>query len=140
MSFSSVLPAFRVELDLLGLTEWTDAFNVENIPQTILDRSYHLEIGGITGNNANQTVHGFNFPVTVRVFLRGYQDTSQTRDEAMSLLDSILAELLKPAFRLGQVLKDVKPVSIDLSSLDGTNDNDMILTMVFSADLLCAFT
>jgi len=140
MSLVSVRPYFRARLDSLNYVEWTDGFNIENIPQTILNNSYHLAIETIDSGPANQLHHEFTFPVTLRVFLRGYRDPAAAIDDAISQAETILAEVLSPSNRLGTEIKDVTPESIDVRALADSNDNDIVLEMVFNTVIDCNFT
>jgi hypothetical protein len=131
---------FRTRIDGIGYREWTDGFNFENIPGSILDRSYHLEVGTITTGAANQLHYTFSYPVTLRVFLKGYRNPSLAIDDALNQANVIYQDLLLPANRL-QIdgLKDVRPVSVTPRSLKLTNDNAVILEMGFVGVLIYAF-
>lgn len=139
MSMTEVRTYFRARLNALNYREHPDGFNFENIPQTILDRSYHLEIGLITGSTANQETHNFSYPLTIRIFLKGFRDPAAKIDDAIGQAEVILADVLKPSNRLGVTIKDVVPDTVQVIPLDGTNDNDMILQMDFTTNLVCKF-
>jgi hypothetical protein len=139
MSITAVLPFFRARLDSLDYTEHEDALNFENIPQTILNEKYHLEVGPILSGPANQLDHDFEYPVTVRVFLRGFVDTNSLRDDAISRAELILEEILKPSNRLGTTIKDVVPNNVEILPIAASNDNDMILQLDFTSIIKCKF-
>jgi hypothetical protein len=139
MSLSQVRSLFRTRLDGLGYREWPDGFNFENIPDTILDRSYHIETGLISGTSANQTVHNFSYSISLRVFLKGYRDPAAAIDDAVSQAETILADILSPSVRLSTTIKDIVPDTITVEPFDISNDNDVILKMDFTADIKCLF-
>lgn len=140
MSFAAVLPYFRARMSALGYAEWDDSFNFKNIPENIVNGAYHLEFETATSGPANQQPHRFDSPVILRVFFKGYRDTKQVRDDALTNADTILAEILDPNNRLGTTLKDIVPSTIDIVTVDDSNDNDIILEMVFSTVFYCVFT
>ena len=140
MSLSSVRSYFRTVMDGLGYEEWTDGFNVENIPQTIKDRTYHLETGFIDSGPANQLTHQFDYSITVRAFFKGYNEPAAAIDLAILASEGILAVALDPANRLGLSIKDISPGSIQVQPRDFTNDNDVVLIMEFNADIICDFS
>lgn len=139
MSITAVKPYFRAKLDALDYTEWSDGFNFENIPEALLDRAYHLEIGTITSGPANQTTHVFSYPLTVRVFLKGFKDPAANIDDAVGQAETILSSILDVTDRLGATIKDVINDSIDIVPLAGSNDNHLILEMNFTAVINCFF-
>jgi hypothetical protein len=141
MSFVNVLPYFRARLDSLNLNEWDDGFAVDNIPATIIDRAYHLRVGLIDSQPANQQTHAFQVPVEVRVFLKGYQDPKSAINDAMSLSENIHAEVLKLANRVGRTdgILDVKPLTTAIDPLADSNDNDVIVTLTYNVNLICYF-
>lgn len=141
MSLTGPKTYLRTALDVVGFREHDDGFASDNIPSTIIDGSYHLEIGTITSGPANQIHYVFTFPVTVRLFFKGYADPKGTIDQVLEQGDNVLKEVLKTSERLGQIdgIKDVIPSSIQVIPLDGTNDNSMILEMEFQFNIIECF-
>lgn len=135
MGLVDVRAYFRDRLDSLGYTEWTDGFNVENIPSTILDRSYHVESGDISTTASNHQPHRFDCPVTVRLFIKGYLDPKSAIDDSYALCEDILAEVLLPTNRLDTAngLSDVQPQGISVRPLTLQNDNGVVLEINFLA-------
>lgn len=125
----------------LGYTEWTDGFNTENIPASIINESYHIETGTIIGGPANQRAHQFQFPVIMKVFLRGYNDPASAIDDALLRGDDILASVLAPTNRIAQAedIKDISPGTISIEPLDATNDNSVVLTIEFNFNIYDCF-
>jgi len=140
MSLAAVRPYFRTRLDALGYKEWSDGFNFANIPQTILDGSYHLEVGTAGGTKVGQLVTEIDFPITVRVFFQGYSDPRGRIDDAMAAADAILAEVLIESNSQGATIKAVLFDSVTVNPYDGSDDNDIILELVFTAVLDCSFS
>lgn len=142
MSLVSILPYFRNQLDDLGYDEWRDAFDVENIPENILDRSYHLTLGVADIGPANQTVTQFDVPVIVQLFYKGYtnDDSSTTVDKVIAESEVVFAAILSAANRLGTEVKNVVPQNFSVQPKSVSNTNDMILELNFLAQTMCVFT
>ena len=135
MSLSAVRSYFRDRLNGLGesLAEWPDGFNFSNIPESIQDRSYHIESGLITGAGQNQTALDATSSIVIRVFLLGYRDPASTIDEAISLGETILCDIINPVNANSVAVKDVNFDSMQALPLDGSNDNTVILEINFTA-------
>lgn len=142
MSLTSVLPYFRNILDDLGFEEWRDAFDVENIPETDLDRAYHLTLGIADIGPANQSVTPFDIQVIVQLFFKGYtnNDSSATVDEIVFQAEIVLTNILSSSNRLGTDIKNIVPQSFLVQPKSVSNTNDMILELNFIAQTLCVFT
>ena len=142
MSLTAVLPYFRTRLEALGYEEWRDAFDVENIPENILDGAYHLELQPSDASPANQTVTQFEMPVLVRVFFKGYtnDDSSSTVDTVIAAAENIFNSVLGSSNRLGVDIKNVTPGSFSVQPKSISNSNDMILELNFTAQTMCVFT
>lgn len=132
MSLTSVVPLYRTQMDGLGYEEWTDAFNVENIPSTILDGAYHIEVGSGDGAVINQHVLNTNFPIVLRLFRRGFRDPASMRDEMLGELQTIVCDILAPSVRLSSGVKNIVFNGWVLSPLSDTNDNSIMLEMNFT--------
>lgn len=138
MSLSAVRPYFRNILDGLGFREHQEAFTFENIGSNILDNSYHLESGEV-GYLLNNLVFETQYPITVRVFKKGFRDTITMYDDIDGTADTILAAVLDTDARLGTTIKNVEVLSSNSTPLDSTNDNAIILELVFTARLELCF-
>jgi hypothetical protein len=137
MSFTAVRSYFRTRLDGLGedLSEWRDGFNFENIPDTVLDRAYHIESGPYTGNQQNQSIIDASAAVTVRVFLKGYLDPAEAIDNGIDLGQTIICDIVNPINANGSLVKNVDFSSMAIEPYDQSNDNDAILIIEFSIRL-----
>ena len=133
MSLTNVRSYFRTRLDSLGYNEWTDGFEFEEIPETVLDRTYHLTVGTLSLNNANHTVNDINYPMTVRLYLKGFRDPATAIDESISEGETIICDLTKVTNANAVGVKDVQFVSLEPTPKDETNDNIVLLVMSFNA-------
>lgn len=115
------------------LREWEDAFNVENIPASILDKSWHLSFSPFQYTGTAHTCLNFNAPTLLRVFLKGYRYPKEAVDRALNMADAIVKECTDPKNRLNQAgIKNILPGSIVIQELGSGNDNAAILEIQFS--------
>ncbi len=134
MSITKILPYFRTRLNSLGFKEWTDALNFENIPDTILDGSYHLDFGSTNTNQNNQVDIDLGQTITVRLFCKGYRNTSETRDKLIANAENVFCDIIDPRnATIGPAVKDVGFTSMDIIALDDSNNNTMYAEMLFEA-------
>ncbi len=132
MSFNLVRSTFKTRLNTLGYQEWVDGFNFENIPSTILDGAFHIEVNPGTGGPTNQTVQPGEMPVTVRVFRRGFKNVSDAIDECVLDLENIVCDLIAPSVRLGSGIKNIVFDGYSLNPLAESNDNAVMLEINFT--------
>jgi hypothetical protein len=127
MSLLAPRTYLRTRLENLGFTEWTDGFNIENIPSTIIVDSFHIESGSIDGSASSHQPHQFSSNLTLRVWLQGFGDPAEAIDESMTVADTIYADILSPSNRLTGAVKDVVPSSFSVIPLATSNDNTVQL-------------
>ena len=124
----------RGRLNTLGLVEWTDSFNFENIPRTLLDDIYHIELGTVSRKAEHHDNIEINVPMTVRVFGRAFVDTGAGRDAAFIQSDTIIDDFITAANRLtDNSIKTIQFDNMALQPLNDTNDNSLILVLDFTA-------
>jgi hypothetical protein len=130
---TAIRPYFRTHMNALEYREWKDALNFENIPSTLLDRSYHIEtISGSRAGAYDQAKQDMLQDCRIRVFLKGFRTPADAVDDAMVRYDAILARVLDPTRRLGTELKNIYLQSMAISPLNATNDNSVILELNFT--------
>lgn len=129
---TQVRPYFRSVCTGLGLREWRDGFNFENIPRTLLDRSFHIETNSGSRRGAySQQSQEIEQDCSVRVFLKGFRNPADAIDRAMALYEEILESALSED-RLGCDIKNVFLNTMQILPLDPTNDNSVILEVTFT--------
>jgi hypothetical protein len=138
MSIADVKPYFRSRLNALELKEWSDPFNFANIPETLLDRSYHLQLGTVTQSSVGQQGMTLNVPITLRVFFRGFNKPLAAYDKASVAANDIILDCLDPLFRATQTngIKNVLLGSSDILPLDVSNDNSMYVEQSYNVMIL----
>lgn len=139
MSFQTLRPYFNERMKAVDpdLREWPDAFNIDNIPSSIIDLSWHLAFQPISYRGNAQTCLSFSAPVRVSVCLKGYRVPQEAVDRAHILADAIIKECCKPVNRLNQpLIKNVLPSLVDVRALTQDNDNVAVLEMSFNCEII----
>lgn len=136
MSASSIRPYFAARLEALGFREWRDGFTFENIPETILDKSFHVYLETISGGPINQADQLLTGLVVIRAFYRGYRDVTEAIDESISSTEAIVKEVCKVSNRTSEGILNVVFDGVDYEPLTAQNDNSVLTTMRFSAQTL----
>jgi hypothetical protein len=131
MSWTDIRPYFNQRLSAQGLAEWSDGFGFENIPDDILDGAFHVEFGEFAGEGQNQNHQVSGVTVTCRVFKKGYAGPQAAIDEAIQLAQTLVKDCVKPANRLTQSFKNVVFQSMNVQPLAESNDNSLIIVVVF---------
>lgn len=140
MTLDGLRGFFRTQIDALGYREWEDGFNRNNIPATVIDRAYHLQIGRIVSAPANQLHHVFSFPIKVSVHRKGFRNPSVAIDQTLADAQNIMSVILAPETRLQtNGLKDIRPTSVEVVPLSESNDNAVIVEIEFSSVLIFKF-
>lgn len=115
------------------LKEWDDAFNIENIPSSVLDKSWHITFGTFNYTGSAHTCLNFDCPVTLSVMFKGYRAPKEAIDTALTFADSIVKECTKPVQRLNQPsIKNVLPGIVNIRELGASNDNVVVLEIQFN--------
>lgn len=125
MSLNAVRPYFRARLNALSYKEWSDGFNFQNIPENIVDKSFHLDANTINNVALGQTDLEVEHQVITRVWYKGFKTPKEALDRAMERIEDIIVEVLNPSNRLTGAtgLRNVEFVSVALSPIAESNDN-----------------
>lgn len=131
MSLTNVRPYFRDRFDALGYAEWKDGFAVDNIPEQILDGSYHIAANSIVSREITQNSIQLESQVTTVLMFLGYRYPSEALDKAYEKLDAIYLEVMAPTNRLTTAngLRNVLLIDTNLEPLNLDNDNGILVTI-----------
>jgi len=130
---TQIRPYFRARLNGLSLREWKDGFNFENIPSTLLDKSYHIEMpSGARLDAFDMSSNDITQDVVVRVFFKGFRNPTDAIDAAVLKYEQILEEVLESENRIGVQIKNIFFNSSQILPLSDSNDNAVILEITFS--------
>jgi len=137
MALSDVRTYFKTRMSTLNYTQWLDAFNFENIPSYILNSVYHLDTRLTNQVRHSQYDLELTMQAEIRTFLHGYADPESAYDDSYDKIELILKECLK--IKNAKVQKNIKNVnlsSIDISPIDATNDNILLVTITFDVFII----
>lgn len=140
MSLSQVRRYFNQSItnQYSNYVEWTDAFNIENIPRTLLNNRYHIGIGPISSTAKQDTHIVDSQSVTLTIWKSGFLNVSDARDEILNIAHAIRLKLINPVnietFRasVNGEIQDVQSVSITPEVIDATNDNVIQVSIQFN--------
>jgi hypothetical protein len=133
MSLSDFRNHFRTAMTGLGHNEWPDGFNYKNIPDNILDRSFHITSGAISGDTISQRSMKLEGAIAIRLFIKGYAGSADAIDKAIVYGEEILCTILASDQRLAVDVKNINFIDMSVEAIDVSNDNDVMLTVNFIA-------
>lgn len=145
MSIQAVRPYFRSRLDLQGFKEWKDGFHVDNIPLNILDKSYHIELGNVSGKKQGQTAIQIDAKVTVKLFVKGFRDVASGIDTAIKYCEGVIQDIcsyknikagIAPNNIPGGNLLHVDFKNLDIKKLTAKNDHSILAQMDFESSII----
>jgi len=139
MSLVNIRPYIRNQMESLAFKEWKDGFADDNIPSSIIDRSYFLGIGTATEDQTNALDVELTQEVELRVYFKGFRDPQGAIDSCLGECEAIIAKLCKFADYTEAGLKQVRFSSMDIEPLtDEQNDNVVRAVFVFEVkDFIC---
>lgn len=135
MSITAARSYFRARSEAVGLREWKDGFNFQNIPSTILNKSFHIEQAQIVGVKLNQNDQEINSSITIRIFVKGFRDAASGIDSALVLTEDLITECVEPGNRLTQStgIKNIVFENANIEALGPDNDNAAVASLTFRA-------
>jgi len=138
MSLSQVRTFIKQQIALVdsSLKEHTD-FNEENIPQTQIDSFYMIEYGTISSEHDDNSLAD-NFPVTVKLFKRGFKSPIVTLDSLMDAANEIRLCIVNTQAALTTNILDIEAISIFPEPINETNDNTIKISLEFNIKLYFA--
>lgn len=133
MSYELIRPFFQENLAKLSLEEHEDAFNIANVPNTLLEQTYCLEFSERVRTSQSHSDLSLEVPIILRVFKKGFLDTREAFDAGLALEQQILKQILSPNIRLNK--PSFKNILFDRASsnpLTGENDNAVMIEIGFT--------
>lgn len=131
MSLMDAKQYFRDRLTVLGYKEHTDAFNIDNIPATLFDRAFHVELTSASGSPHDNQCMKIEPSFQCKVFLKGFRNPAAKLDEALVRAQAIIEDMMSAARRLDEPkVHNVHFDTLDIRPLE-TNDNAIIIELGF---------
>lgn len=134
MSVAAVKTYARTRMHALGYKEWTDGFNFQNIPATLLDTRFAVELGNPSTLKISNDNQELSVPFTVRAFVKPTKDPKALIDRGAAKIDTIVTDFVKPAHATtGEEVKNVEFLDGKVLPLADSNDNGIITEINFKA-------
>lgn len=131
MSLAAVRPYFSQHISALGFTEWTEPFGQENIPSTLIDKTFHQRTTGVASGSTNYTAVEFLVSQEIRLFFKGFKEPVNAVNEAMISAETVIIDLLNPS-KFNDEVKAVRLSSLEIEPFDeGLNDNIVLAVIEF---------
>lgn len=121
-----------------GMKEHKNPFSWEDIPANAIDRMFHIESRQSTVVSQNQIDLEMEMPVSVRLFLRGYNQVYEAEDKIKKEMESYFTAALKVENRLAQpnYIKNVKLISFSIDPFAQSNDNWIVGRLDFTVKFI----
>lgn len=123
----------RDRMKALKFNEWIDGFNFEDVPSTLLDKSYHVEYGNPASKKISVDNQELTCPLTVRLWFSSQRNVKVGIDEAIKKADPVIAEFIAAKNRLTQTngVKNCLFRDKSVDPLSDSNDNGVIVKIDF---------
>ena len=138
----------RVRAHDPDLKEWKDALvfdDANNIPSTLLNTRYHIEIGSWSSTPAQDLSVQDQFTVTLTLFKKGYTTPQDALDSLLDEALNVRHELINPknveTFKEANdsAILAVENTSGSPTEIDASNDNIIKIALEFNVRLyFCA--
>jgi hypothetical protein len=118
--------------------EWTDALNIENIPNTLIDNYYHINLGTFVSSPQSDQHIVDSGAVTLTIFKRAFNNTSGARDTVLDAAHCIRIDLINPKnvethkVSIDGNIEVVESSSISAIEIDESNDNIIKVEIEFN--------
>ena len=133
MSISFIKPYFSSKLIAAGYEEWPDGFGEDNIPSTVLDKSFHQRFISADSRAINQESFEMVVRHEIKVFIKGFNNPASAIDEGLVAGQTIVADCLNLADYLAAGVKALFFDGFTVDPYDAIeNDNIIVLTLTFS--------
>jgi hypothetical protein len=151
MSYSQIRTYFKNNIAEVkpSFKEWRDALvfdNAQNIPLTLIDSYYHLEISNWASTPSQDLSVQDSFPVTMTIFKNGFNKPTDALDTLMDDALCLRQRLINPKnVEIYKVLvsgniEAVENVSGTALEIDSSNDNIIKIALEFSVRLYFSAT
>lgn len=135
MSMTTLRAYCRTKLNVLGYHEWVDGFNDDNIPDTKLNKSYHLAPPAQSEAKVLSEALEFKVRQSIDVMFSGYSDPAKAIDNAVKGQEDIIKAFMLASSRATQTFKNLIFKSAKIERVAQHNDNTAKLTLEFEADV-----
>lgn len=139
MSMVNVRSYLRSMAQGLSLKEWKDGFNSENIPESILDKVFFIDMGDIAaGDKRDQYDQEITMPCTVKIFKKGYKTPADAIDDSVLLIENLIKAVCNPDDACTQAngIVNVTFANSRLEPIATSNDNAVMSSVTFNFKII----
>lgn len=143
MSVSQVRTYFidRVQEVDSNLKVWDDAFNIDNVPESLIDTYFHVQYNSVGVSTNNDISIEDSVSVVLTLWKKGFRDPIEAYDELNDLGLCIRLNCLQPdKIALTDNIRQVESVSVLSEPIEGSNDDIIKLSLEFNARLFFKIT
>lgn len=116
-----------------GFKEHKNPFNFKDIPSSTFDKMFHIESFSFPSIKQNQIDLELECPVTVRIFIKGYNQVYENEERCKTECENYFISALLVENRLSQdFIKNVRLVNFLIETFDESNDNWIVGKMDFT--------
>lgn len=135
MGLANIYPYFRARMKALDFKEHKDGFNRDNIPATVLDKSFHILTPNGTGGGVNQNHQDVGTSVSIMFVLKGYRDPTDAKERAMQQLEKCIKEICNVRNRTDSLFNVVFE-DYRMDPVNESDDNQVLVDMSFTAQVI----
>lgn len=133
---SAIRPYFRTQLEAFGRKEHTKR-DPHTVGESALKTTYHLQLGETNEDSSNQDSCEVHTPVTLRLYFPAQRDSVKEEAEALAQSEAVLLAILSAPNRLNAIgIKNIRFDTMALDPLSPSNDNGVIVKMVFQVKVI----
>lgn len=126
-------------LTKLGLTEWCDGFNTDNIPDAKTDNAFHVRSGTARTISTSQDSYEMDVPCTVKIFRSPQMDVKSLIEDSEVMADDVVKDLIAIRNRLNWPgIKNFTVNTVDIDPLRDSNDNGVVIKIECTARITIA--
>ncbi len=111
-----------------GYKEHDDGFDRDNIPRSLLDKSYHVSIASAENIEATGQINIDRVQATLQIFYKGFRNVRSTAEASYTKASTLRDKLTNPA-NFTSVIKGCRVNSINVNPLSEDNNNSFIIDM-----------
>jgi len=135
MAFNSIQNIYGIiegVFEANGFEEWQDAFNIENIPSSRINKSFHINLGRVSREALDMNMLTMSSSVEVSWFMKGFKYPKDAKLEAHKLIEKLYIKLLNVGVRTTSGVLNILPEDTTIEAINVNNDNIVIVRMTYN--------
>lgn len=141
MNLSEVRTTIRDRLIELEYEEFkATSFETENVPETIIDKSFHVTVPSGDGEKMKMDDLIVTNNVEIVVWRKGYRLAVEAVDAALLAACEIISSIMEVGFRTTPAYRNIQFDSYAIDAIANDNENTVKLTMKFTVQVSMAVT